>query len=160
MKNKQQGRQSKSSFKAFLGANYYTKMFFVGQPWWLTFFQGFFARGHWISNLNPEIGRGYEIIITFERTLLDQNIGTVAWWQRAYVTWQISISSVTDELWLWNWTAGSPLGKESIAYFLSVAVNVITTWSCVFHKLQSLEPDLDNCKCFSWRTILLTIAHP
>ena len=43
-----------------------SKMFFVGQQWWLTFFQRFFfARGHWISNLNPEIGRGLEIIIAF-----------------------------------------------------------------------------------------------
>ena len=34
MKNNQQGRQSKSPFKAFLGKNYYqnTKIFFVGQP--------------------------------------------------------------------------------------------------------------------------------
>ena len=25
----------------------------------------YFARKYWISNLNPEIGRGYEIIIAF-----------------------------------------------------------------------------------------------
>ena len=29
------------------------------------FFRVFFWRGHWISNLNPEIGRGHEIIIAF-----------------------------------------------------------------------------------------------
>ena len=44
-----------------------TKIFFVGQPWWLSFFGGlFFARGHWISNLNSDIGRGHEVIIAFE----------------------------------------------------------------------------------------------
>ena len=46
MKNDQQGRQSKSPFKAFLGTNYYTKIFFIDQPWWLTCFQGIFVRGH------------------------------------------------------------------------------------------------------------------
>ena len=48
-----------------------SKMFFVGQQWWLTFFQRFFfARGHWISNLNPEIGRGHENIIAFEEDFI------------------------------------------------------------------------------------------
>ena len=28
-------------------------------------FRGIFARGRWISNLNPKIGRGHEIIIAF-----------------------------------------------------------------------------------------------
>ena len=44
----QQCRQSKSPFQAFLGTTYYsdTKFFFVDQPWWLTFCQGIFARGH------------------------------------------------------------------------------------------------------------------
>ena len=64
MKNNQQGRQGKSSFKVFLRITIQdTKLFFVGQPWWLTFFPGIFARGHGISNLNHEIGRGHEIII-------------------------------------------------------------------------------------------------
>ena len=63
-----------------------TKILFVGQPWWLTFFQGFFARGHRISNLNLEIGCGHENIISLERTPLDQNIGNVVWWQRCHVT--------------------------------------------------------------------------
>ena len=42
-----------------------TNIFFIGQPWWLTLFQGIFATGHGIFNLNPEIGHGYEIIIAF-----------------------------------------------------------------------------------------------
>ena len=29
------------------------------------FFRGFLARGYWISNLNPKIGGGHEIIIAF-----------------------------------------------------------------------------------------------
>ena len=81
MKNNQQGRQSKSPFKAFLGINYYSKyqdIVFVSQPWWLTFFHGFFARRHEISNLNPEIGHSYEIIIAFGEDSTDQNIFTGA----------------------------------------------------------------------------------
>ena len=56
MKNNQQRRQGKSPFKAFLDTNSIqdSKIFFVGQPYWLTYFQGIFAREHWISNLNPE----------------------------------------------------------------------------------------------------------
>ena len=47
MKNNQQGRQGKSSFKVFLRITIQdTKLFFVGQPWWVTFFPGIFARGH------------------------------------------------------------------------------------------------------------------
>ena len=49
---------------------------------------------------------------------------------------QISISSFTDGLQLWNSKAGTPLGEEFIGHFLSGAGNVITTWLCAFDKLQ------------------------
>ena len=69
MKNNQQGRQSKSPkslkhpwVRITIQS---TKIFFVGQPWCWHFFRVFFVRGHWISNLNPEICRGLEIIIAF-----------------------------------------------------------------------------------------------
>ena len=74
MKINQHCRQSKSPFQAFLGTSYYsgTKLFFVDQPWRLTFCQGIFARGHQISNLNPEIGRGHQIIIAFREDSIKQ----------------------------------------------------------------------------------------
>ena len=34
---------------------YDNKIFFVGQPQRLTFFQGIFAKEHWIPNFNPEM---------------------------------------------------------------------------------------------------------
>ena len=60
MKNNQQGLQGKGTTTI-----QDTKIFFVGQPCWLTFLQEIFARGHWISNLNPEVDRRDEIIIAF-----------------------------------------------------------------------------------------------
>ena len=71
MENNQQGRQSKSPFKAFLGTNYHSKYLnFFRRPAMVAnifqgLFQGLFARGHWISNFNPEIDHGHEIIIPF-----------------------------------------------------------------------------------------------
>ena len=100
------------------------KLFFVGQPWWLTFFQGFFARGHWISNLNPEIGRGHEIIIAFGGDSIDRNIRTGAWWQRSHVT--LRNLNIQQQIHL--------LGKNPLG--TSCQLLVITTWSCAFDKLH------------------------
>ena len=35
-----------------------------------------------------------------------------------------------------EWTAGTPLGEESIGHFLSGAGNVTTRWSCAFDKSE------------------------
>ena len=122
MKSNQQGRQSFVSISRY-GLLFKILEFLRRQTMMAKIFQGFFARWHWISSLNPNIGRGHEIIIAFREDSIGQNIGLGAWWQRGHVT-------------LWNWTAGTSLGKESSAHFLSVAGNVITTWSYPFDKLQ------------------------